>query len=149
MHTITRTDSENPAFRTLVELLDKDLSIRDGDEHSFYAQFNKIDMIRNAVVLYDNDKAIGCGAFKPYDDITVEVKRMFVLPEYRGKGIGLAILTALEQWAAELGYKACILETGKKQPEAIQLYRKAGYATIPNYGQYENIDNSVCMKKQL
>ena len=130
-------------------MLDADLRIRDGDEHAFYAQFNSISVIRNAVVCYVDDKAIGCGAFKKYDHIKAEIKRMFVLPQYRGQGIGLNILKELELWAAELKYAECILETGKKQPEAIRLYQKAGYSTIPSYGQYLNIENSVCMMKQL
>ena len=125
------------------------MEIRNGSEHSFYAQFNKIDAIKNAVVYYDNGIAIGCGAFKEYDKNTVEIKRMFVNPDYRGKGIGLKILNELEQWAAEISYTATILETGKKQPEAIALYKKAGYAIIPNFGQYAGVENSVCMKKSL
>jgi putative acetyltransferase len=84
-----------------------------------------------------------------YDTTTVEIKRMFVLPGYRGKGHALEIVKALEAWATEYGYKTCILETGKKQPEAINLYQKAGYAIIKNFGQYEHIENSVCMKKHL
>ena len=74
---------------------------------------------------------------------------MFVHPKYRNKGIGLDILNELELWASELNYSECILETGKKQPEAIKLYTKAGYQIIENYGQYENIENSVCMKKTI
>ncbi len=149
MIVFNRTDSDNAGFQNLVALLDADLRIRDGDEHAFYAQFNSISVIRNAVVCYVDDKAIGCGAFKKYDDIKAEIKRMFVLPQYRGHGIGLNILKELELWAAELKYAECILETGKKQPEAIRLYQKAGYSTIPSYGQYLNVENSVCMMKQL
>jgi putative acetyltransferase len=144
-----RTDSDNPDFQSLVFLLDADLRIRDGDEHAFYAQFNKIATIRNAIVCYVDDKAIGCGAFKQYDGLKVEIKRMFVLPEYRGHGLALKILNELELWATELNYHEFVLETGKKQPEAIRLYQKAGYTTIPNYGQYEGIENSVCMLKTL
>ena len=70
-------------------------------------------------------------------------------PEYRGLGIGLNILKELELWASELNYSECILETGKNQPEAIRLYQKAGYAIIKNYGQYENIENSICMTKAI
>ena len=147
--TLIRTTSTDKDFVALVALLDEDLAIRDGAEHSFYAQFNKVTNIRNVVVCYDADKPIGCGAFKEYDPATVEVKRMFVLPAYRGKGIGLMVLNELEKWAAELNYTACILETGKKQPEAIRLYQKAGYAVIKNYGQYEHVANSVCMKKSI
>ncbi len=144
-----RTDSGDPDFIHLVTLLDKDLAERDGDEHAFYAQFNSIQSIRNAIVCYHNHNPIGCGAVKPYDKNRAEVKRMFVLPGYRGQGVGAAILHALEIWATELNYSACILETGKKQPEAIRLYQKEGYTIIENYGQYKNVDNSVCMAKSL
>lgn len=149
MTTFERTTSDNEDFKSLVVLLDADLRIRDGEEHAFYAQFNKIDMIKNVIVCYNDKTPIGCGAFKEYDKQKVEIKRMFVVPEYRGKGIGLKILNELELWAAALNFAECILETGKKQPEAISLYQKAGYETIKNYGQYENVENSVCMKKVL
>ena len=150
MTIFSRTDSDNPNFQKLVTMLDADLSVRDGDEHAFYTQFNKITAIRNAIVCYVDDVAIGCGAFKKYDDDKAEIKRMFVLPEYRGHGIGLHILKELELWAAEIGYTGCILETGKNQPEAIHLYKeKAGYSIIPNYGQYQHIENSVCMIKTV
>ena len=149
MTSFKRTNSGDPDFAHLVALLDEDLAKRDGDEHAFYAQFNTIQSIRNAVVCYHNQDPVGCGAFKPYDETRVEVKRMFVLPQYRGQGIGAAILHALEIWAAELNYSASILETGKKQPEAIRLYQREGYTLIENYGQYKNIQNSVCMTKSL
>jgi putative acetyltransferase len=144
---IVRTNSDDPAFRELVLLLDQDLQIRDGAEHTFYAQFNKIDMIRNAVVAYLEDEALGCGAFKEFQPGAVEIKRMFVRPEHRGKRIAAGILSELEVWANELGYREFVLETGKKQPEAIRLYERSGYQLIPNYGQYAGIENSVCMKK--
>ena len=144
-----RTDSDNTDFQNLVALLDADLAKRDGDEHAFYARFNKIASIRNAIVCYVDDKAIGCGAFKEYDQSKVEIKRMFVLPEYRGHGIAMKILKELELWAAEHNYKEYILETGKKQPEAIRLYQKAGYNVIPCYGQYLNVENSICMMKTI
>ena len=147
MISIKRTTSDDLDFQELVALLDQDLAIRDGEEHSFYAQFNKIDKIKQAVVAYKENLPIGCGALKGYEEKTAEIKRMFVKPGYRGLGMGHFILKELELWAAELNYAECILETGKKQPEAIRLYQKAGYILIPNYGQYENVGNSVCMKK--
>ena len=147
--TIYRTDSNNPDFRILVKLLDEDLRFRDGNEHAFYTQFNKIDKIKYAVIAYQNAQALGIGALRQYEADCMEVKRMFVLPEHRGTGIAQAILSALELWAKELGFSTCILETGKKQPEAIGLYQKSGYAIIPNYGQYVNVENSVCMAKKL
>lgn len=147
--TLLRTDSENPDFVTLVRLLDADLAQRDGNEHAFYSQFNKITAIRHVVVAYENNKPVGCGAIKEYTPDATEVKRMYVLPELRKHGIASQILTALETWARELGYPTCVLETGKRQPEAIALYQRNGYAMIPNYGQYVGIDNSVCFGKKL
>lgn len=149
MITFNRTDSNDTDFKNLVVLLDEELKVRDGEEHAFYDQFNKIVNIRNVIICYAKGTAIGCGAFKEYDKINVEIKRMFVRYENRGKGIGLRILKELELWAAELNYPQCILETGKKQPEAIKLYQKAGYEIIKNYGQYENVENSICMKKVI
>ncbi len=146
---IIRTNSGDKDFQQLVKLLDAELSIRDGDDHSFYAQFNKIDMIKHAIVAYENDNPVGCGAIKEFDSDTMEVKRMFVPVEKRGKGIATLILGELEKWASELKYKKCILETGLKQPEAIQLYQKNKYMIIPNYGQYENVENSICFEKAL
>lgn len=146
---IIRTDSLNEDFRELVRLLDVDLSIRDGADHSYYAQFNKIDLIKNSVVAYQNEIAVGCGAFKPFENESAEIKRMFVRPENRGQGIAAAVLDELEKWATELNFKFAVLETGKKQPEAIRLYQKSGYEPIPNYGQYIGMENSVCMKKKL
>ena len=92
---------------------------------------------------------VGCGAMKEYSPITMEVKRMYTNPESRGMGIATFVLNELEKWALELGYEKCILETGKRQPEAIALYKKNGYLSIPNYGQYVGIENSVCFEKSL
>ncbi len=125
MINLVRTNSDNSDFRELVALLDADLQIRDGDEHSFYAQFNKVDKIRHVVVAYEDGEAVGCGAIKEYEEGVAEIKRMFVRAENRGRGIAGQILTELETWAKELNYSECILETGIKQPEAIRLTKKA------------------------
>jgi GNAT superfamily N-acetyltransferase len=146
---LIRTNSTNNDFIELVKLLDADLAIKDGKDHSFYAQFNKIAKIKHVVVAYENEKPIGCGAIKEYQPGSMEVKRMFTVPEKRGKGVAASILKELENWASELKYTTCVLETGKKQPEAISLYLKNGYKIIPNYGQYIGIDNSVCFNKAL
>jgi putative acetyltransferase len=146
---LLRTDSDNTDFRALVKQLDEWLAIIDGDENSFYSQYNKIDKIRNAVIAFEEDVPIGCGAVKQYSDDTMEVKRMYTLPEHRKKGVAQNILSELEIWSKELGYKRCILETGKRQSDAIALYKKQGYVSIPNYGQYVGMDNSVCFEKQL
>ncbi|SEW00775.1 Protein N-acetyltransferase, RimJ/RimL family [Chitinophaga sp. YR573] len=144
-----RTTSDNKDFQQLVTALDADLKIRDGEEHSFYAQFNKIDALKYVVVAYDDDIAVGCGAIKDYSNDAMEVKRMYVSVNKRGQGVASTVLKELEKWAVELKYSKCVLETGKKQPEAIALYKKSNYKIIPNYGQYENVENSVCFEKKL
>jgi putative acetyltransferase len=149
MSTTIRTTSKNIDFQKLVVLLDKDLKIKDGEEHDFYSQYNKLDTINHVVVCYQNEVAIGCGAFKEFDSNTVEIKRMFVHPDFRGKGIASTVLKELEIWTSESNYTNCVLETGKNNPEAIALYQKSGYEIIPNYGQYENIENSICLKKSI
>ncbi|QEC68164.1 GNAT family N-acetyltransferase [Panacibacter ginsenosidivorans] len=149
MFTLLRTDSVNTDFITLVKELDTYLAIIDGEEHAFYNQFNKITSLKHAIVAYENGVPVGCGAIKEFAPDTVEVKRMYVLPEQRGKGIASKVLAELERWAKELNYSKCVLETGKKQPEAISLYNKSGYVNIPNYGQYLNVENSICFEKKL
>lgn len=146
---ILRTDFTHPDFQKLVAALDKHLVDRYGDAQNFYAQYNGISMIRHAVVAYLGAEPVGCGAFKEYEPGVAEVKRMYVPPAHRGQGIAGLVLQVVEQWAAEEGYHTCILETGIKQPEAIRLYQKSGYASIPNFGQYAGVDNSVCFEKKL
>ncbi len=146
---LIRTDSDNPDFIELVKCLDADLAERDGTDHSFYAQFNKIDKINYVVVAYENGKPTGCGALKEYTPRSMEIKRMYTSPTSRGKGIATHVLTELEIWAAELSYQMCILETGKRQPEAIELYKENGYRLILNFGQYAEIENSICFQKEL
>ncbi len=149
MLTCIRTISANSDFQKLVEDLDAELKIRDGDDHTFYAQFNKIDMIKHVIVAYEHQLPVGCGAIKEYSEDTMEVKRMYVLPNKRGSGIATVILKELEEWAVELNFSRCILETGEKQPEALRLYEKNDYLRIPNFGQYENVKESICFEKIL
>ena len=146
---IIRTNSDNRDFIELVKLLDAELAIADGEDHVFYSQFNKIDKIRYVILAYENEKPVGCGAIKDYGENAMEIKRMFVSPARRNKGIASKILSELEIWASELSYNKCILETGKRQPDAIGLYKKNGYKQIPNYGQYTGVENSVCFEKEI
>ena len=149
MITFIKTDSSNNHFQLLIKELDKDLAIRDGDEHAFYAQFNKVDMIKQVVVAYEGAIPVACGAIKSFSDDTMEVKRMWVEPNYRGQGIASLILKELENWTKELNCNRCILETGNKQLEALALYPKNGYHIIENFGPYVGVANSVCFEKQL
>jgi len=146
---LIKTDNSHPDFVALVKLLDANLAISDGDQHDFYDQYNKIDTIKHVILTYIDNQAVGCGAIKEFDPQTMEVKRMFTLESNRGQGVASTILEALEVWAGKLEYRRCILETGLKQPAAIQLYKKTGYKIIPNYGQYQGVENSVCFEKIL
>ncbi len=149
MITILRTTSENEDFAKLVVELDAYLKILDGDDHAFYAQFNKSSLLKNAVVYYENNIPLGIGAYKEFEPKTAEIKRMYTLPEYRGKGIASKIVTELEQWAKEENYTTSLLETGFMQADAISLYQKLGYKIIPNFGQYIGVENSICMEKKI
>ena len=146
---LLRTDSDHPDFLKLVSLLDIYLREMDGEDHSFYAQYNKLDKIHHVVVAYQDGKAAGCGAIKAYASKIAEVKRMYVHPDHRQQGIASKILAELEAWASELQFESCVLETGKRQVEAVELYKKRDYHIIENYGQYSGVENSVCMQKIL
>lgn len=146
---LIRVDSNHKDFRSLVKLLDQELAVFDGEDHAFYDQFNQLDSIKHALVLYSKSEAVSCGAFKKYDDSGVEIKRMYTKLSARNKGFARMILAGLESWAKELSYTYCLLETGLRQEAAIQMYINCAYNQIPNYGQYQGIENSVCFKKLL
>jgi len=146
---IVMTNSLNVDFRTLIVELDKDLTDRYGDLQKQYDQHNKIDYVNDVVVIYKNKIPVACGGFKEYDVKTIELKRIFVLNEYRKQGLSKLIIDTLEMTAIDKGFTVSILETGVKQHEAISLYLKKGYHVIDNYGPYIGDANSVCMKKIL
>ena len=144
-----RTNSSNKDFVHLVQSLNDYLKIIDGNEHDFYSQYNGLDDLKHVIVVYLNNVPAGCGAFKAYDENSVEIKRMYTNPEFRGQGIATKVLLELEKWAKEEGFKTCILETGKRQAEAVSFYKMMKYTITSNYGQYININNSLCFKKIL
>lgn len=146
---IIKCTHENTDFGRLTDMLDKELSIRDGEEHAFYSQFNFIDTLSHCVVLKVDGTPASCGALKPFEDNAMEVKRMFTHPDFRGKGLATSVLAELEKWAKEEGKERCVLETGKNLPEAISLYQNRGYVAIPKYGQYVGVEGSVCFGKEF
>lgn len=146
---ISRTTSKHADFVSLVKLLDAELEKSDGDEHHFYSQFNKIENLNHVVLLHIDGEPAACGAIKHIDEKTMEIKRMYVVENRRNQGLASLILEELENWAIEMNYNRLILETGKKQIGAKELYLKNGYNVIPNYGQYAGIDNSICFEKNL
>lgn len=147
---VLRTNSSNEHFVALVKKLDAYLTITDGDEHAFYDQFNKIDSINHVVVFYENDLPVACGAIKQMGSTNFwEVKRMFVEENMRGKGVASLVINELEKWAKELNAEKLVLETGKRQTEAVALYHKNNYQITENFGQYVGVENSICFEKLL
>ena len=136
-------------FIGLIGLLDRELQKRYGDLQKQYDRHNQTDAIVGAAVVYRDEAPIACGAYKQFDDVTAEIKRVFVRSECRGQGIAKRLMSALEESAKSGGYQYAVLETGVLQPEAVGLYRSIGYTITDNYGPYAGNANSVCMKKRL
>lgn len=146
-----RTDGKNKDFIENCRLLDMDLDRRVGKkiQRDKYKKYNQLDEIQEAIVVYIDNKAAGGGAIRRYDDENMELKRVFVHPEYQGRGIGSRLVALLMEWAGELGYKRIILETGELLAESCAVYKKLGFQVIPNYGPYEDMPESLCMAKDL
>ncbi|HJA67909.1 MAG TPA: GNAT family N-acetyltransferase [Candidatus Mediterraneibacter cottocaccae] len=145
------TDGKNQDFIELCHGLDDFLNELVGGEENRaeYIPYNQLDDIHDVIVAYDGNIPVGCASFKRYDEECAEVKRVFVKQAYRGRGISKKLMELLEKAAREQGYRYLILESGEPLVAAMALYRKTGYKVIPNYGQYENMEDSVCMKKDL
>ena len=148
---IKMTNGQDGDFIQLCHALDRFLNELVGGEENRaqYIPYNALDDIHDVLVAYENDIPIGCASFKRYDDGSAEVKRVFVQEEYRSKGIGRMLMESLEQLAKDKGYSCLILESGEPLAAAMRLYRSLGYTVIPNYGQYVNMSDSVCMEKVL
>lgn len=145
---IRKTTTADPHFLSLERLLDLELEAEYPDEMAQYAPHNKFKTPIKVVLIFEQEKAIACGAIKELGD-HVEIKRMFVHPTQRGRGLSKIILSELEQWSVRLGYTYAILETGTKLTNAIRLYQSCGYIETPKYGPYLELAASICMKKQL
>lgn len=155
---------DHPEVRALVRRLWDDLTVRyaedvvevDGPDgaDAFHAE---VDAERTAaplgafLVARRDGRAVGCGALKPWaGDRTVgEIKRMYVDPAERGRGLARALLGRLVERAGRLGYRRLHLETGLRQPEAIALYESAGWTRIPPYGRYRDDALTVCFALDL
>ncbi|CAM1371617.1 GNAT family N-acetyltransferase [Tenacibaculum xiamenense] len=149
MINLIRTDSTNKDFKILVKELDMYLSGINGDNDEFFRGHNKIDHLNHVVVAYCNGEAVGCGAFKVFNEEGVEVKRMYVKPEFRGQKIAMKILEELEKWAKANEFRFVLLETSKEMLPAVKLYKRNNYDVIPNYEPYKNIESSICFKKNI
>lgn len=149
MLTVKRTNGRDSDFKELIEQLDKFLWSLYNNRMEFFGRFNYVDEDHQAVLIYNEGKPVGCGCLRETDAETVEIKRMFVVPAERKKGVASLVLTELEKWAKESGYGKIILETGDKLTEAINLYQKHQYKITDNFGPYVGVKESICMKKVI
>jgi GNAT superfamily N-acetyltransferase len=97
----------------------------------------------------EDGEPVACGGVCRYDDAAAEIRRMYVVPAARGRGLSRQILAALEEEARALGYELVRLETGNLQPEAIALYASSGFGPISRYGPYIEDERSICFEKRL
>ncbi len=146
---LLRTTSKHPAFTDLIVALDKEFLIRYPDNQQDFTTYNRIEAEARVVLAFESELVVGCGCFRTHTNSMIEIKRMYVVPNYRNQGIGKKILLQLEQWAVEQGFTKAILETGIHQPEAQAAYRQSGYQVIPNFPPYEAVALSICMEKHL
>lgn len=146
---IIRTSSNDKRFKSLITELDNDLLVRYKEDQYQYDINIQLDSLNTVVIAQITNITVGCGCFKEIDDHTVEIKRMYVNPYFRGFGVASMVINSLTSWARELFYDTAVLETGLNQPEAIKLYEKNGFHKIPSFEPYIGIPHSICMCKKL
>ncbi|HEU4652483.1 MAG TPA: GNAT family N-acetyltransferase [Steroidobacteraceae bacterium] len=143
---------DEPVVRSLVLALNAELAERYPEEgaNHFRLDPEEVGPGRGAfLVAYVDEKPVGCGAVRINEPGVGEIKRMFVIPGFRGRGVAGAVLSALQDYARDLGAHKLVLETGSRQPEAVALYRRAGFIEIPRFGEYVDSPLSLCMGKEL
>jgi GNAT superfamily N-acetyltransferase len=138
-----------PDFISLVALLDEELREKNGELQKIYDDFNTLNGIDDFFIAYSDNVPAGIAALKRYDELTYEVKRVFVKKEFRCRGIAKRLMQRLEAKAAESKIKFLILETSKDFTVVVYFYRNLGYRVIENYGQYAGMADSVCMRKKI
>lgn len=148
---IRHVDGTNRDFIDLCYQLDIYLNDLVGGEENRaeYIPHNTLDEIHDVWVAYLGHLPAGCASYKKLSSDTAEIKRVFVLPSYRGLGIAEQLMFVLETTAREQGYRRLVLETGEPLVAATHLYRKLGFRIIDNYGPYVDMPESICMEKQL
>lgn len=153
MLTIRAESLDSPVAQRLIAALNADLRARypeDDTADHFDLDPAEVSPGRGVfLVAYQDGAAIGCGAVRRIEEGVAEVKRMYVAPGMRGRGVGRALLDALEAEARALGARRLVLETGPRQPEAIALYERAGFVRIPAFGRYRDHPLSIFMGKDL
>lgn len=145
------TDGSNPDFAALSQLMEDYYNQLVGgvEKRISFIPHNTLDDIHNVLMVYSEGKPIASAAFKEYDASTVEVKRVWVCREYRGRHISRTMMELLEKRAKEMGYTRAILQTREQCVEAVSLYTKIGYFRAANYPPYDEMEQAVCYAKKL
>ncbi len=148
---IEYTDGTDERFIKLCQQLDSFLQklIGADKQKTQYAQYNALADIHDVVLIIDEGEVVGCGAVKQYDEHTMEMKRVFVKEECRGKGFGRMIVATLESLAKNKKMTRLVLETGVLLIAAQKMYMSCGFGIIENYDQYKGLEDSICMGKEI
>lgn len=145
------TDGNHRDFVQLCSALDAFLNEISGGEQnrSCYLPFNRPEDLQEAIVAYDGHQPVGCAGIREYTKTIGELKRFFIREKYRGQGIADQLLAIVEHRAGIKGYRYLVLESGEPLVAAMHFYRRQGFQVIENYGPYQNLPDSICMKKSL
>lgn len=140
---------QSPDYAMLAGMLDAYYFSIVGDVHLRYADVNRPENMACRIIAYEDGKAVACGCWKAIDERSAEVKRIYVLPEYRRRGIASRIIRKLEEEIARAGYGVIILETARTTAESKQLYLSLGYEEIDYYGSPAGAENCLCFRKYV
>ena len=145
------TDGDDPAFRRFYDITEAYYSriVGGADRRRAFVPYNASDGIPDVALAFLDGEAVGCAGLKRYSDADAEVKRLWVEPAFRGKGIATMLMDRVEERAKAQGYRRVILQTRPIMPDAVALYEKRGYRLIPNYPPYDRLDGAVCYAKAL
>lgn len=147
--TLRLTPTDHPDLLALVGELDAFFRLEWGQAAERYQPHHNLKSMACAVVAYVDGKPAGCGCWKPLDSRTAEIKRMYVRPAFRRKGVAARVLVTLEENAKARGRTSAVLETGAEMVGALCFYRAMGYRLVPNYGDFVGDSLCVCMKKEF
>lgn len=145
------TNGENKDFKKFYRITEEYYSKLVGgiQNRSAFLPYNMSECVTDVVVAYYNDIAIGCAGLKKYSDTDVEIKRVWVEPDYRGNHIATCLMEILENHAKKQGYQRIILQTRKIMTDALRLYSKCGYCQTDNYPPYDKLEGAICLAKDL
>ncbi len=145
------TNGENEDFKKFYRITEEYYSKLVGgiENRSSFVSYNVSESVTDVVIVYYNDIPIGCGGLKKYSDTDVEVKRVWVEPDYRGKHIATDLMELLETHAKSKGFRRMILQTRALMIDAIRLYSKCGYYRTDNYPPYDKLEGAICFAKDL